>query len=397
MEVTVIKSRRKTIAIQVNSDLSVTVRAPYGVTEKYIEEFLNKNEAWISKQMNEIKAKKKSVELKNAENLTLDKIKALADQALEIIPTRVEYFARIIGVTYGNITIRNQKTRWGSCSSKGNLNFNCLLMFAPPEVLDYVVVHELCHRKQMNHSKAFWAEVEKVFPDYKKSIKWLKEEGSQIMYMVTELGKIPGDISNIKMKDQNETQWDKLLKIKTTGRDDSHSDQYRYPYEPTSYMVLERLANSGLIRKNNTLIDYGTGKGRVCFYLSYQTRCKTIGVEYDERIYKGAADNKEVSVSASRTEFVLCSAENYEVPSEADRCYFFNPFSVEILQSVLARIYESYYENPRDILLFFYYPSEEYISILMTQEQLIFYEEINTSDLFPGEDNREKILIFQVI
>lgn len=76
---------------------------------------------------------------------------------------------------------------------------------------------------------------------------------------------------------------------------------------------------------------------------------------------------------------------------------FFNPFSVEILQSVLARIYESYYENPRDILLFFYYPSEEYISILMTQEQLIFYDEINTSDLFPGEDNREKILIFQVL
>ena len=199
MEVTVIKSRRKTIAIQVNSDLSVTVRAPYGVTEKYIEEFLNKNEAWISKRMNEIKVKKKSIESKNVENVTLDKIKALADQALEIIPTRVEYFAKIIGVTYGNITIRNQKTRWGSCSSKGNLNFNCLLMLAPPEVLDYVVVHELCHRKQMNHSKAFWTEVEKVFPDYKESINWLKEEGNQIMYMVTELGKMPGDISNIKM------------------------------------------------------------------------------------------------------------------------------------------------------------------------------------------------------
>ena len=202
MKVTIIKSRRKTVAIQVNSDLSVTVRAPYGVTEKHIEEFLNKNEAWISKQMNEIKAKKKSVESGNVENVTIDKIKALAEQALEIIPTRVEYFARIIGVTYGNITIRNQKTRWGSCSSKGNLNFNCLLMLAPPKVLDYVVVHELCHRKQMNHSKAFWSEVEKVFPDYKKSIKWLKEEGSQIMYMVTELGKIPGDISNIKMKDR---------------------------------------------------------------------------------------------------------------------------------------------------------------------------------------------------
>ena len=202
MEVTVIKSKRKTIAIQVNSDLSVTVRAPYGITEKYIEEFLNKNEIWISKQVHEIKVKKKSIESRDAENITLDKIKALADQALEIIPARVEYFAKIIGVTYGNITIRNQKTRWGSCSSKGNLNFNCLLMLAPPEVLDYVVVHELCHRKQMNHSKAFWTEVEKVFPDYKKSIKWLKEEGSQIMYMVTELGKIPGDISNIKMKDR---------------------------------------------------------------------------------------------------------------------------------------------------------------------------------------------------
>lgn len=199
MEVTVIKSKRKTIAIQVNSDLSVTVRAPYGITEKYIEEFLNKNEIWISKQMHEIKVKKKSIESRDAENITLDKIKALADQALEIIPAIVEYFAKIIGVTYGNITIRNQKTRWGSCSSKGNLNFNCLLMLAPPEVLDYVVVHELCHRKQMNHSKAFWVEVEKAFPAYKESIKWLKEEGSEIMYMVTELGKIPGDISKIKM------------------------------------------------------------------------------------------------------------------------------------------------------------------------------------------------------
>lgn len=195
----------------------------------------------------------------------------------------------------------------------------------------------------------------------------------------------------------NETQWDKLLKIKSTGRDDSHSDQYRYPYEPTSYMVLERLANSGRIRKNNTLVDYGTGKGRVCFYLSYQTRCKTIGIEYDERIYTGALENKKTAVSGNRTTFALCSAENYEVPPTVDRCYFFNPFSVEILQSVLARILESYYKNPRELLLFFYYPSEEYISILMTQEQLMFCDEIDTSDLFPGEESRERILIFQVI
>lgn len=153
---------------------------------------------------------------------------------------------------------------------------------------------------------------------------------------------------------QNETQWDRFLKIRTSGRDDSHADQYRYPYEPTAYVVLERLANSGLIRKNNTLLDYGTGKGRVCFYLSYQTRSKTIGIEYDERIYQGAAENKETAVSGNRTSFILSSAENYELPPEVDRCYFFNPFSVEILHSVLARIYESYYENlRRDTAVFF--------------------------------------------
>ena len=88
--------------------------------------------------------------------------------------------------------------------------------------------------------------------------------------------------------DQNESQWDKLLKIKTTGRDDSHSNQYRYPNEPTPYAVLERLASSGYIGKKNTLLDYGTGKGRVCFYLSYLTRCKSIGIECDEGIYAGA-------------------------------------------------------------------------------------------------------------
>ena len=104
---------------------------------------------------------------------------------------------------------------------------------------------------------------------------------------------------------QNETQWDRFLKIRTSGRDDSHADQYRYPYEPTAYVVLERLANSGLIRKNNTLLDYGTGKGRVCFYLSYQTRCKTIGIEYDERIYQGATENKETGYRCDHLEYLM--------------------------------------------------------------------------------------------
>lgn len=181
MKVTVIRSNRKTVAIQVNSDLSVTVRAPYSASEKDIEEILKKKEAWISKHIEKIKETKERVEAEPTEKLTREKVIALAEEALKVIPERVEYFAKVIGVTYGKITVRNQKTRWGSCSSKGNLNFNCLLMLAPPEVLDYVVVHELCHRKQMNHSKAFWLEVEKVLPNYKEVRKWLKEEGSQMI------------------------------------------------------------------------------------------------------------------------------------------------------------------------------------------------------------------------
>ncbi len=181
MKVTVIRSNRKTVAIQVNSDLSVTVRAPRSVSEKDIEEILKKKEAWISKHIEKIKETKERVEAEPTEKLTREKVIALAEEALKVIPERVEYFAKVIGVTYGKITVRNQKTRWGSCSSKGNLNFNCLLMLAPPEVLDYVVVHELCHRKQMNHSKAFWLEVEKVLPNYKEVRKWLKEEGSQMI------------------------------------------------------------------------------------------------------------------------------------------------------------------------------------------------------------------------
>lgn len=181
MKVTVIRSNRKTVAIQVNSDRSVTVRAPRSASEKDIEEILKKKKAWISKHIEKIKETKERFEAEPTEKLTREKVIALAEEALKVIPERVEYFAKVIGVTYGKITVRTQKTRWGSCSSKGNLNFNCLLMLAPPEVLDYVVVHELCHRKQMNHSKAFWLEVEKVLPDYKEARKWLKEEESQMI------------------------------------------------------------------------------------------------------------------------------------------------------------------------------------------------------------------------
>ena len=194
----------------------------------------------------------------------------------------------------------------------------------------------------------------------------------------------------------NENTWDKLLQIKTTGRDDSNSDQYNYPYEPTPYTVLERLANSGLIRKKDVVLDYGCGKGRVDFFLSYQTRANTIGIEYDERIYDGVICNQKTAVSGTKTKFELAKAEGYVVPQEVNRCYFFNPFSVELLRKVMARILESYYDNPRELLLFFYYPSEEYISYLMTVDELEFYDEISCGDLFEGNDAREEIMIFRI-
>ena len=161
-------------------------------------------------------------------------------------------------------------------------------------------------------------------------------------------------------------EWDELLHIRTAGRDDSHADTYRYPYEPTPYSVLERLAGSGWIGREDHLLDYGSGKGRVPFYLAWQIRCTCTGVEYDPRIFRTAQENRKKAVSGGRVHMEQAAAEQYEVPDGADRMYFFNPFSVEILRKVLARIRESWYRNPREILLFFYYPSEEYISALYT-------------------------------
>ena len=203
-------------------------------------------------------------------------------------------------------------------------------------------------------------------------------------------------MGNGMKEDKNETRWDKLLRIRTMGRDDSNADQYRYPYEPTPYSVLERLANTGFIRKGNTLLDYGCGKGRVDFFLSYQTRCQSVGIEYDERIYEKAVENRETAAASGRVSFEFANAENFVVSEKVDCIYFFNPFSLEILQKVISRILDSYYEKPRTIQMFFYYPSDEYISYLMTVGELMFTDEIDCRDLFPGNDPRERILIFEL-
>ena len=191
-----------------------------------------------------------------------------------------------------------------------------------------------------------------------------------------------------------EQSWDKLLQIKTGGRDDTNADQYHHPYEPTPYAVLERMAASGLFRETDTVLDYGCGKGRVGFFLGYRTRSKTVGIEYDAHIYESAVENRRTVISRIKPDFLLARAEEYEVPPQISRCYFFNPFSVEILHKVMARIVESWYEHPRDIYLFFYYPADEYVAYLMTVDELEFYDEIECGDLFPGWDERERVLIF---
>ena len=195
--------------------------------------------------------------------------------------------------------------------------------------------------------------------------------------------------------EKNEHTWDKLLQINTGGRDDTNADEYRYPYEPTPYCVLERMADSGFFDREDVLLDYGCGKGRVGFFLSYRRSVKTIGIEYDPGIYELARENQKSTVSKVTPDFILTRAEEYEVPENVTRCYFFNPFSVEILHKVMARILESYYTYPREVFLFFYYPSDAYVSYLMTVDELEFYDEISCDDLFKA-DNRERILIFQL-
>lgn len=175
----IIKSRRKTIAIEIRKDATILVRAPLAMRDAEIRRFLKEKENWIMAHLQKIEERQKT--LSDVEPLSKEDIERLADLAIKVIPVKVKHYANLMQVQYGRITIRNQKTRWGSCSGKGNLNFNCLLMLAPDEVVDYVVIHELCHLLEMNHSKAFWGQVEKVMPEYKTYKKWLKDHGNEIM------------------------------------------------------------------------------------------------------------------------------------------------------------------------------------------------------------------------
>ena len=194
---------------------------------------------------------------------------------------------------------------------------------------------------------------------------------------------------------KTEFEWDKKLNINTVGRDAKLEDANHYPYEPTPYSVLERLVDSGYITCENSVIDYGSGKGRVGFFLNDQIGCKVWGIDFDERMNTLAQENLKKYGDNSLIEFGCIGAEKYEIEN-ADCFYFFNPFSVGVLKSVIGKIKASYYENPRDMKLFFYYPSDEYVSYLMTVPELCFMDEIDCQDLFEGKNEREKILIFEM-
>ena len=183
----------------------------------------------------------------------------------------------------------------------------------------------------------------------------------------------------------SEQEWEQVLQIKTAGRDDSRSDTEHHPYEPTDYCVLERLANRGHIRKKHTLIDYGSGKGH------------SIGIEYDERLYEKALANGESPAARNRVSFVLGDAALYELPDQADRCFFFNPFALHTIKRVLGNIFDSLYHHPREIKLFFYYVNEEVENFLNNHVRLEQEEPIDCSDLFEESDEKERILVYEVL
>lgn len=170
MEYQWVRSNRKTTAIQINEKGDIIVRSPYSVSRRKVEQMLREKQDWIEKHQKAIKERENS-----RREITEQERREGIERAKQILPARIQYYAKIMGVTYGRITLREQKTRWGSCSSEGNLNFNWKLALMPDEILDYVVVHELAHRMEMNHSDKFWKIVENVLPDYRERRKWLKE------------------------------------------------------------------------------------------------------------------------------------------------------------------------------------------------------------------------------
>ncbi len=182
IEVRVVYSRRRTLGLEVSREGEVTLRAPLGASDRQLTEFAEERRDWVIRHwrlaQERLEQRMSRPRPDYEENPRLEA--AYRREAARRLAERTAYFAERMGVTYGRITVRAAKTRWGSCSGRGNLNFHWKLILMPPEVLDYVVVHELAHRKEMNHSARFWAEVEKTLPDYRVRRSWLMEKGDTV-------------------------------------------------------------------------------------------------------------------------------------------------------------------------------------------------------------------------
>ena len=167
------RSKRKTVSVEISREARIIVRAPLKMPLRYIDAFLQSKSSWITEHLERVK----STVAQMPPKLSEQELSELRERAKKEIPARVSLYASLMGVEYGKITVRTQKTRFGSCSSKGNLNINLAVMLMPQDIADYVIVHELAHLKEMNHSQRFWKEVERRIPDYKQKRAFLKEKG----------------------------------------------------------------------------------------------------------------------------------------------------------------------------------------------------------------------------
>ena len=183
MDIVVIRSDRRSFAIEIGMDKKIKARVPRRASKAQIEEMLKAKHDWILKTLDKIEQRNtaEAREYEEAKPLSSEEVKKLKKEARNHLASLTEYWAEKIGVSYGRISIRGQKTRWGSCSSKGNLNYNYLLMLCPDDVIEYVVIHELCHRIYMNHSKMFWEKIEEFCPNYRQARKWLKQNGNSLI------------------------------------------------------------------------------------------------------------------------------------------------------------------------------------------------------------------------